>query len=73
MTRKPAIGMVAVADRRQASPQDFAQTAAFIHEVSNGRFRFGVGVSHGPTHARMGHESPTAIKLSKPRRRLRHR
>ncbi|WP_089717341.1 LLM class flavin-dependent oxidoreductase, partial [Candidatus Entotheonella palauensis] len=27
---------------------------AFIHEVSNGRFRFGVGVSHGPTHARMG-------------------
>ena len=22
---------------------DFAQTAAFLHEVSNGRFRFGVG------------------------------
>lgn len=110
MTRKPAVGMVAVAGRRQASlevakrleqegfdgiycpsltdnlafctalafatreikfgtsitnmyarhPQDFAQTAAFIHEVSNGRFRFGVGVSHGPTHARMG------IKAGKP-------
>lgn len=29
---------------RQAS--DFAATASFIHEVSNGRFRFGVGVSH---------------------------
>ncbi len=27
---------------------DFAQTAAFIHEVSDGRFRFGIGVSHEP-------------------------
>ena len=27
---------------------DFASTASFIHEVSGGRFRFGVGVSHGP-------------------------
>ena len=26
---------------------DFAGTASFIHEVSEGRFRFGVGVSHG--------------------------
>jgi alkanesulfonate monooxygenase SsuD/methylene tetrahydromethanopterin reductase-like flavin-dependent oxidoreductase (luciferase family) len=34
-------------------PFDFAQTAAFIHEVSGGRFRFGIGVSHGPTHARL--------------------
>jgi alkanesulfonate monooxygenase SsuD/methylene tetrahydromethanopterin reductase-like flavin-dependent oxidoreductase (luciferase family) len=25
---------------------DFAQTASFIHEVSEGRFRFGIGVSH---------------------------
>ena len=33
---------------------DFAQTAAFIHEVSNGRFRFGVGVSHTPALNRMG-------------------
>ncbi|MEC8480927.1 MAG: LLM class flavin-dependent oxidoreductase [Pseudomonadota bacterium] len=33
---------------------DFAQTAAFIHEVSNGRFRFGVGVSHAPALKRMG-------------------
>lgn len=30
------------------SPQDFALTASFIHEVSDGRFRFGVGVSHAP-------------------------
>jgi alkanesulfonate monooxygenase SsuD/methylene tetrahydromethanopterin reductase-like flavin-dependent oxidoreductase (luciferase family) len=35
-------------------PHDFAQTAALIHELSGGRFRFGVGVSHGPTHERLG-------------------
>src|SRR6185295_2875493 len=33
---------------------DFAQNAAFLHEVSGGRFRFGIGVSHAPAHARMG-------------------
>ncbi len=33
---------------------EFAHTAAFIHEVSRGRFRFGVGVSHAPAHARLG-------------------
>ena len=33
---------------------DFAATAALIHELSGGRFRFGVGVSHGPTHDRLG-------------------
>ena len=27
---------------------DFAQTVSFIHEVSGGRFRFGIGVSHAP-------------------------
>jgi len=27
---------------------DFAQTTSFIHEVSGGRFRFGIGVSHEP-------------------------
>ena len=35
-------------------PSDFAQSAAFIHEVSGGRFQFGVGVSHAPAHERMG-------------------
>ena len=33
---------------------DFAQSAAFMHEVSGGRFRFGIGVSHAPAHVRMG-------------------
>jgi alkanesulfonate monooxygenase SsuD/methylene tetrahydromethanopterin reductase-like flavin-dependent oxidoreductase (luciferase family) len=35
-------------------PHDYAATAALIHELSGGRFRFGIGVSHGPTHARLG-------------------
>jgi alkanesulfonate monooxygenase SsuD/methylene tetrahydromethanopterin reductase-like flavin-dependent oxidoreductase (luciferase family) len=34
-------------------PFDFAQTTGLIHEISGGRFRFGAGVSHGPTHARL--------------------
>jgi alkanesulfonate monooxygenase SsuD/methylene tetrahydromethanopterin reductase-like flavin-dependent oxidoreductase (luciferase family) len=34
--------------------QDFAQTAAFIHEVSGGRFVFGIGVSHEPAMRRIG-------------------
>jgi alkanesulfonate monooxygenase SsuD/methylene tetrahydromethanopterin reductase-like flavin-dependent oxidoreductase (luciferase family) len=33
---------------------EFAQTAAYIHEVSGGRFQFGIGVAHGPSHVRMG-------------------
>lgn len=33
---------------------DFAGTAAFLHEISNGRFRFGVGVSHAPAMNRLG-------------------
>jgi len=35
-------------------PIDFANAAAFIHEVSGGRFRFGIGVTHGPVHQRLG-------------------
>lgn len=33
---------------------DFAQSAAFMHEISGGRFRMGIGVAHGPSHIRMG-------------------
>jgi probable F420-dependent oxidoreductase len=39
---------------------EWAQTAAIIHELSGGRFRLGVGVSHGPAHERLG------IKPGKP-------
>lgn len=34
--------------------QDFAQQISFIHEMSMGRFRFGIGVSHEPAMARLG-------------------
>ena len=33
---------------------DFAQSAAFIHETSGGRFHFGVGVSHAAMNDRLG-------------------
>ncbi len=35
---------------------EFAQTASWIHELSGGRFDFGVGVSHGPVHKALGVE-----------------
>lgn len=34
--------------------QDFAQAVCFIHEVSGGRFDFGIGVSHAPAMDRLG-------------------
>ena len=34
--------------------QDFAQSAAFMHEISSGRFHLGIGVAHAPSHLRMG-------------------
>ncbi len=33
---------------------DYAQSASFIHEISGGRFRFGIGVSHAPMNDRLG-------------------
>jgi alkanesulfonate monooxygenase SsuD/methylene tetrahydromethanopterin reductase-like flavin-dependent oxidoreductase (luciferase family) len=35
-------------------PAEYAQTAALVQELSGGRFRFGVGVSHVPVHERLG-------------------
>ena len=34
--------------------EEFAHGAAYIHEVSGGRFQFGIGVAHGPSYVRMG-------------------
>jgi alkanesulfonate monooxygenase SsuD/methylene tetrahydromethanopterin reductase-like flavin-dependent oxidoreductase (luciferase family) len=42
-------------------PYDYAQTAAFIHELSGGRFRFGVGISHAPTNAWLGVQTGTPL------------
>jgi alkanesulfonate monooxygenase SsuD/methylene tetrahydromethanopterin reductase-like flavin-dependent oxidoreductase (luciferase family) len=41
-------------------PHDYAKTACLIHELSGGRFRFGVGVSHAPVNAHYG------VKTGKP-------
>src|SRR5215472_15605340 len=46
-------------------PADYAQTAALIHELSRGRFRFGIGISHGPTYDRLD------LKVGKPLRDIR--
>jgi alkanesulfonate monooxygenase SsuD/methylene tetrahydromethanopterin reductase-like flavin-dependent oxidoreductase (luciferase family) len=37
-------------------PFDLAQSAAYIHEISDGRFYMGIGVSHGPSLRRLGVE-----------------
>lgn len=33
---------------------DYAQTTSFIHEISDGRFKFGIGVSHAPALKQRG-------------------
>ena len=35
-------------------PADLASTAGYINEIADGRFRLGLGVTHGPVHDRMG-------------------
>jgi len=43
----------AIAPIYAQTTDEFAQMAAYLHEVSGGRFQFGIGVAHPPTHARM--------------------
>ena len=52
-TREIPLG-TSIANIYTRHPFDYAQTAAVIHELSGGRFRFGICVSHGPTHRRLG-------------------
>jgi alkanesulfonate monooxygenase SsuD/methylene tetrahydromethanopterin reductase-like flavin-dependent oxidoreductase (luciferase family) len=44
----------AIADIYMRHPADYAQTAALVHELAGGRFRFGLGVSHAAMHERIG-------------------
>jgi alkanesulfonate monooxygenase SsuD/methylene tetrahydromethanopterin reductase-like flavin-dependent oxidoreductase (luciferase family) len=44
----------AIAPIYSQTTEEFAAGAAYIHEVSGGRFRFGIGVAHGPMHQRLG-------------------
>jgi alkanesulfonate monooxygenase SsuD/methylene tetrahydromethanopterin reductase-like flavin-dependent oxidoreductase (luciferase family) len=53
VTREIALG-TSIAHLYTRHPLEYAQAAAIVHELSGGRFRFGVGVSHGPAHERLG-------------------
>jgi len=44
----------AIAPIYAQTAEELAQQAAYIHEVSGGRFQFGIGVAHAPSHIRMG-------------------
>jgi len=44
----------AIAPIYQRTIGDFAESAAFMHEVSGGRFSLGIGIAHGPSYVRMG-------------------
>jgi alkanesulfonate monooxygenase SsuD/methylene tetrahydromethanopterin reductase-like flavin-dependent oxidoreductase (luciferase family) len=44
----------AIAPIYARTAEDFAHSAAYLNEVSGGRFRFGVGIAHGPTYQRLG-------------------
>jgi alkanesulfonate monooxygenase SsuD/methylene tetrahydromethanopterin reductase-like flavin-dependent oxidoreductase (luciferase family) len=52
-TERIAFG-TAIAPIYAATTEEFAMSVAYIHEVSGGRFRFGIGVAHGPTYQRLG-------------------
>ncbi len=44
----------AIANIYTRHPHDYAPTVTMIHELAPGRFRFGIGVSHGPVLQRLG-------------------
>jgi len=50
----------AIANIYTRHPFDYAQTVTLIHELSRGRFYFGIGISHAPTNSRLG------VKTGKP-------
>jgi alkanesulfonate monooxygenase SsuD/methylene tetrahydromethanopterin reductase-like flavin-dependent oxidoreductase (luciferase family) len=53
VTREIPLG-TSIAHLYTRHPLEYAQGAAIVHELSGGRFRFGIGVSHGPAHERLG-------------------
>ena len=55
VTERIPIG-TAIANIYARHPSEHAATASLIHELSDGRFHFGVGVSHGPMNRRLGAE-----------------
>jgi len=60
-TERIPIG-TAIANLYSRSVSDFAQTTGMIHELSEGRFRFGVGVSHAAMLQSMGLTAGSPLK-----------
>src|SRR5512140_621882 len=58
-TKEIAFG-TSIANIYTRHPFDYAQTVTLIHELSRGRFRFGIGVSHEAMNTRLG------LKTGKP-------
>jgi alkanesulfonate monooxygenase SsuD/methylene tetrahydromethanopterin reductase-like flavin-dependent oxidoreductase (luciferase family) len=52
-TREIRLG-TSIANIYTRHPFDYAHAASTVHELSGGRFIFGVGVSHAPTYAQLG-------------------
>ena len=55
LTERIAFG-TSIANIYTRHASEYATTASLIHELSGGRFRFGVGVSHAPMNRRLGVE-----------------
>src|SRR5207247_10509283 len=51
-TREIRFG-TSIANIYSRHPYDYAHTAALVHELAGRRFRFGIGLSHGPTLPRL--------------------
>ena len=64
-TREIRFG-TSIANIYSRHPYDYAHTVALVHELAGGRFRFGIGVSHGPTLARL------KVSVGKPLQDMRH-
>ncbi len=56
----------AIANIYARNALEMGQTAAYIHEISEGRFYLGLGVSHAPTNARLG------VQTGRPLTDMRH-
>src|SRR5437868_292228 len=61
----------AIAPIYARTAEDFAHSAAYLHEVSGGRFRFGIGIAHGPTYLRLGRSGRGKGPAAPPARALR--
>lgn len=53
VTRDISFG-TSIANIYTRHPYDYAQTVTLVHELSRGRFRFGIGVSHALANVRFG-------------------